>query len=64
MADLVAVADIADALGVSVQRAHQLTREQGFPQTAQVVTRGKQTMRWWNRADVRKWAREQGRTWI
>jgi predicted DNA-binding transcriptional regulator AlpA len=56
--DLVGVTEIGDLLGVSRQRADQLTHAEGFPETVAVLSAG----RIWRRADVEAWARETGRT--
>jgi hypothetical protein len=45
--------DIAELLGVSKQRAHQIADEPGFPAPAARDARG----RLWNRRDVLVWAR-------
>jgi prophage regulatory protein len=55
--DLVGVTEIGDLLGVSRQRADQLTRTEGFPEPVAVLSAG----RIWRRADVEVWAREAGR---
>jgi prophage regulatory protein len=56
-ADLVGVTEIGDLLGVSRQRADQLTRIEAFPEPVAVLSAG----RIWRRADVEAWARETGR---
>lgn len=56
--ELMGVAEIAELLGVSRQRVDALSRRKGsFPQPAAVL----QTGRVWRRADIEKWAREEGR---
>lgn len=56
--ELVAVAEIAQMLGVSKQRVYQLLDEDDtFPAPADQLTVG----RIWRRADVEKWARAAGR---
>lgn len=57
--DLVSVADIADMLGVSKQRASVITKGDGFPQPADRVSRD--TVPVWRRAQVVTWARRVGR---
>lgn len=56
--ELVAVAEIAQMLGVSKQRVYQLLEEDDtFPKPAERLTVG----RIWRRADVEKWAKRTGR---
>lgn len=55
--ELVGVTEIGDLLGVSRQRADQLTRIEGFPEAIAAIAAG----RIWRRADVEAWARETGR---
>jgi predicted DNA-binding transcriptional regulator AlpA len=55
--DLVGVTEIGDLLGVSRQRADQLTRTDGFPEPVAVISAG----RIWRRTDVDAWARAVGR---
>jgi prophage regulatory protein len=55
--DLVGVTEIGDLLGVSRQRADQLTRTEAFPDPVAVLSAG----RIWRRADVEAWARATGR---
>jgi prophage regulatory protein len=55
--DLVGVTEIGDLLGVSRQRAAQLSRLEGFPEPAAVLSAG----RIWRRIDVEAWARATGR---
>jgi predicted DNA-binding transcriptional regulator AlpA len=50
--------EIADLLGVSRQRADQLSRTDSFPTPLGEVAAG----RIWRRSDVEAWAHEQGRT--
>lgn len=57
---LVSTGDIARALSVSRQRADQLSRQAGFPKPASESLQGRK----WRLSDVRRWARETGRTWI
>jgi predicted DNA-binding transcriptional regulator AlpA len=49
--------EIGDLLGVSRQRADQLSRLEEFPEPVAVLSAG----RVWRRADVEAWARETGR---
>ena len=55
--DLVGVTEIGDLLGVSRQRADQLTRTEGFPEPVAVLSAG----RIWRLLDVEAWARATGR---
>lgn len=48
------VTEIAALLGVSRQRADQISRQKGFPEPVAVLSGGRQRI--WNAADVRKWA--------
>ena len=50
----VGVTEIGNLLGVSRQRADQLTRTEGFPEPVAVLSAG----RIWGRADVEAWARD------
>jgi prophage regulatory protein len=52
------VTEIGDLLGVSRQRADQLTRTERFPEPVAVLSAG----RIWRRVDVQDWARATGRT--
>lgn len=56
--DLLGVAEIADLLGVTRQRAWQLSRHADFPVPAAVLTAG--TI-WWGK-DVRAWMLQTGRS--
>ena len=55
--DLVGLTEIADMLGVSRSRAHQLAETEGFPTPVGEISAG----RIWERADVERWARGTGR---
>jgi predicted DNA-binding transcriptional regulator AlpA len=55
--DLVGVREIGRMLGVSKQRADQLTHKGDFPEPAAALATG----RVWERADVEAWARKTGR---
>ncbi|HMJ75484.1 MAG TPA: hypothetical protein VK507_05900 [Iamia sp.] len=55
--DLMGTTEIAKLLGVSRQRADQLSRTDGFPDPVAEIAAG----RIWLRADVEAWARESGR---
>jgi prophage regulatory protein len=55
--DLVGVTEIGNLLGVSRQRADQLTRLEGFPEPVAVLSAG----RIWRLVDVEEWARTAGR---
>jgi hypothetical protein len=55
--DLVGVTEIGDLLGVSRQRADQLSRLEGFPEPVAVLSAG----RIWRLVDVEAWARTTGR---
>lgn len=50
---LVGVAEIAEMLGVTRQRVHQLTRTEGFPEPEAVLSAG--TI--WRREAVEEWAK-------
>lgn len=56
--DLVSATEIGRMLGVSRQRAVQLSRVPGFPEPAAEIAAG----RIWRRADIQKWAKKVGRT--
>jgi hypothetical protein len=49
--------EVAALLGVSRQRAHQLSKVDGFPEPTAKLSAGLI----WLRADVERWARETGR---
>jgi predicted DNA-binding transcriptional regulator AlpA len=49
----VRLVEIADLLGVSKQRAHQIAEEKGFPAPLAVDARG----RVWSRFEVQRWAK-------
>lgn len=55
--DLVGVTQIGVVLGVSKQRADQLTRREDFPPPAAELATG----RIWERAAIEKWAKATGR---
>ena len=55
--DLMGVAEVAELLGVTTTRVHQLAATQGFPKPVAVLAAG----RIWKRAEVEKWARRNGR---
>ena len=55
--DLVGTSEIAELLGVTNQRVHQLAEQEGFPEPVAVLAAG----RIWERADVEAWARRTGR---
>jgi predicted DNA-binding transcriptional regulator AlpA len=55
--DLVGLTEIGELLGVSRQRAGQLSETDGFPEPVAVLAAG----RIWKRADVEAWARRSGR---
>lgn len=54
---LVGVAEIAEMLGVTRQRVHQLTRMEGFPEPEAVLSAG--TI--WRRDNIERWAHTTGR---
>jgi predicted DNA-binding transcriptional regulator AlpA len=56
--DLMGTTEIAELLGVSRQRADQLSRTEGFPEPVAEIAAG----RIWLREDVDHWARQTGRT--
>ncbi len=51
------ISEIAELLGVSRQRAHQLAASHGFPEPVARLAQGPV----WETAEVEKWARETGR---
>jgi len=53
--------EIADMLGVTRQRADQLTREKGFPDPMPERRHGYGKRRTWGQAAVRAWAEANGR---
>lgn len=55
--DIVGVAEIANILGVTRQRVHQLAETPDFPEPAAVLTAGKI----WERATIMNWADKTGR---
>jgi predicted DNA-binding transcriptional regulator AlpA len=55
--DLVGVAEVADMLGVSRQRVHQLATQQGFPDPIARLSAGLV----WRRTDIKRWAIQDGR---
>ncbi|HEY5013940.1 MAG TPA: helix-turn-helix domain-containing protein [Acidimicrobiia bacterium] len=56
-AELVGQAEIANMLGVTKQRVHQLARTEGFPAPTAELAAG----RIWRRKDIEAWARRNGR---
>ena len=56
--DLVGLTEIAEMLGVSRQRVHQLAVTEGFPLPAADLASG----RVWERKTIEKWAKATGRT--
>lgn len=54
---LAGIREIADLLGVSPQRAGQLTAQAGFPRPIGRLSMGPV----WRMADVERWARQVGR---
>lgn len=60
--EVVGVAEIAELLGVSRQRVHQLVHEHtDFPSPLAELGAGRQKMKVWLRAEVEVWARRTGR---
>ena len=57
MPELVGVHEIADLLGLSKQRVHQLAWEDSFPEPVAELRMG----RVWNLGAVRRWAKRVGR---
>ena len=57
MEDLCGPAEIAELLGVSRQRVHQLAARKGFPKPVAVLAAG----RIWRRADILAWQAQEGR---
>lgn len=55
--DLAGLTEIGEMLGVSKQRAAQLTQRPDFPPPVSVLAAG----RIWRRDDVEKWAKANGR---
>ena len=58
MASLVGTAEIADLLGVSRQRVHQLVSRADFPKPIAVLSAGAI----WERKVIEEWAERTGRT--
>lgn len=54
---LVGIAEIADLLGVSRTRVHQLRSEGAIPEPYDILAMGPV----WLRVDIERWAREAGR---
>lgn len=59
--DLLAISGVAKLLGVSKQRADQLSRERGFPDPAADIDTGGRVFRAWSRDEVEAWALARGR---
>ena len=59
MAQTVTIGQIANGLSVSRQRADQLSRQVGFPAPVSESLQGRR----WSLVAIRKWARDQGRSW-
>ena len=57
MHHLMGISEIADLLGVSRQRAHQLTQRSGFPAPAARLSSGPV----WESAEVDTWAKQNPR---
>ena len=55
--DLVAAGDIAEMIGISLQRIDQLARAGKMPEPVAIVSSG----RVWLRSEIEQWARETGR---
>jgi predicted DNA-binding transcriptional regulator AlpA len=55
--DLMGTTEIAEMLGVSRQRADQLSHSERFPEPVAVIAAG----RIWLRSDVERWAAATGR---
>lgn len=55
--ELVGTKEIADMLGVSSQRVHQLLASPQFPKPLAVLSAGMI----WDRADIEEWIRSTGR---
>jgi predicted DNA-binding transcriptional regulator AlpA len=60
MDELMGTAEIAEMLGVSRQRVHQLTRRPGFPEPVAVLSAGSI----WERSKIEAWAERSGRAGI
>lgn len=60
--ELLAISGVAKLLGVSKQRADQLSREKGFPDPAADVDTGGRVFRAWRRDDIEVWASAKGRS--
>lgn len=56
---LVTIGEIAKALGITRQRAGQLSEEARFPKPDSESLQGRK----WRLLDVRRWAKIQGRPW-
>lgn len=54
---LMGLTEVAELLGVTRQRAHQLSKASGFPEPTARLSAGLI----WLRKDIEKWARETGR---
>lgn len=55
--ELVGAAEIADMLGVSRQRVHQLAAKPGFPAPVARLSAGM----FWRRHDIERWMQDDGR---
>lgn len=55
--NLAGITEIAELLGVSKQRAHQIVNAQGFPKPLDRLAQGSV----WKRSTVERWALERGR---
>lgn len=55
--ELVGAAEVADLLGVSRQRVHQLSGQPSFPKPVAVLAAGSI----WRRIDIERWMRDTGR---
>lgn len=53
------IGEVARALGVSRQRADQLSREAGFPSPVSEALTGRK----WRLVEIRRWAKGRRRSW-
>ena len=56
---LVGTAEVADMLGVSQQRVHQLAQREDFPPPVVILSEG--SRRIWERAAIERWMTDTGR---
>ncbi len=61
MLQLAGTAEIAELLGVTRQRAYQLSTAKGFPEPVAVIGTGERPRPLWRYEDVLKWATERSK---